>query len=44
VWFTPALVTLAVLAAVLCGLIGFETHRFAEQRHAIRHEHEHGHG
>lgn len=39
VWFTPALVTLAVLAVVLCGLIGFETHQFAEQRHAIRHEH-----
>ena len=33
----PALVSLTVLAAVLVALIGWETHRFAEQRHAIRH-------
>lgn len=33
----PALVTLLVLAAVLVALLGWETHRYAEQRHAIRH-------
>ena len=37
----PALVTLTVLAAVLVALVGWETHRFAEQRHAIRHGEEH---
>jgi low temperature requirement protein LtrA len=33
----PALVTLAVLTAVLVALIGFETYRYAELRHEIRH-------
>ncbi len=33
----PALVTLLVLAAVLVALLGWETHRYAEQRHIIRH-------
>jgi low temperature requirement protein LtrA len=38
-WNLPALASLALPAAVLCTLIGYETHRYAEQRHAIRHEH-----
>lgn len=33
----PAIVTLAVLAAVLVAMIGWETYRYAEQRHQIRH-------
>lgn len=33
----PALVTLAVLAAVLMALTAWETHRYAAQRHAVRH-------
>jgi low temperature requirement protein LtrA len=33
----PALVTLTVLTVVLVALIGFETYRYAEQRHEIRH-------
>jgi len=33
----PALATLAVLAVVLMALIGFETYRYAELRHEIRH-------
>ena len=37
----PALASLAVLAAVLCALIGYETYRYAEMRRQIRHE-EHG--
>ncbi|MGQ0574070.1 MAG: low temperature requirement protein A [Pseudonocardia sp.] len=35
----PALATLFVLAAVLSALVGYETRRYSEQRHAIRHEH-----
>lgn len=35
----PALGTLAILAVVLCALVGVETHRFAEERHRIRHAH-----
>jgi low temperature requirement protein LtrA len=38
----PALVTLTVLAAVLCALVGWETHRYAEERHRLRHEGAHG--
>lgn len=34
----PALATLGVLTAVLVALLGYETHRFAEQRHQLRHE------
>ena len=33
----PALVTLIVLALVLVALIGFETFRYAELRHQVRH-------
>jgi low temperature requirement protein LtrA len=38
----PALVTLTVLAAVLCALVWWETHRYAEERHRLRHEGAHG--
>ncbi|MGH3564744.1 MAG: low temperature requirement protein A [Pseudonocardia sp.] len=38
----PAIVTLAVLAVLLIALIAYETVRFAEQRHAIRHDTAHG--
>lgn len=41
VWSLPAIVTLAVLAAVLVALLGWETYRYAEQRHQIRHAPEH---
>jgi low temperature requirement protein LtrA len=34
---TPAIVSLAVLAVLLVALVGWETHRFAEERHAVRH-------
>ena len=34
----PALVTLAVLTAVLCGSVAWETHRHAEERRRVRHE------
>ena len=33
----PAMASLAVLAVLLVGLIGWETHRYAEERHRIRH-------
>ncbi|HZG89256.1 MAG TPA: low temperature requirement protein A [Pseudonocardia sp.] len=33
----PAMASLAIVAVVLAALIGWETHRLAEQRHAIRH-------
>ena len=33
----PALVSLSVLTAVAMALVGWETHRFRELRHAIRH-------
>ncbi|MCO1655054.1 low temperature requirement protein A [Pseudonocardia sp. S2-4] len=33
----PAMASLAVLAALLVGLIGWETYRHAEERHRIRH-------
>lgn len=33
----PALAALGVLAAVLIALVGWETHRFREQRHRLRH-------
>jgi low temperature requirement protein LtrA len=37
----PALVSLTVLAVVVMALVAFETHRYRELRHAIRHgEHE----
>jgi low temperature requirement protein LtrA len=39
----PALATLTVLAAVLVALITYETVRYAEQRHAIRHDMANGH-
>jgi low temperature requirement protein LtrA len=35
--YLPALVTLAVLAGVLCALAGWETRRYAEERDRIRH-------
>ena len=38
----PALVSLAILAAVLSALIGYETFRYAEERRQVRgaaHEH-----
>ena len=38
----PALAQLAVLAAVLVGLIAFEVVHYAEARAAVRAEHEHG--
>ncbi len=38
----PALATLTVLTAVLVALIAYETVRYAEQRHAIRHDTTHG--
>lgn len=34
----PALAALMVLTAVIVGLVGFETVRFAEDRERIRHE------
>ena len=34
---TPAIVSLAVLTALLVALVAWETHRFAEERHAVRH-------
>ncbi|MFR9801956.1 low temperature requirement protein A [Pseudonocardia sp. RS010] len=33
----PALVALLVLAVVLCALVAYETHRFRELRHEVRH-------
>lgn len=33
----PAVVALLILAGVLCGLVGYETHRFRELRHQVRH-------
>ncbi|MFC7656042.1 low temperature requirement protein A [Pseudonocardia benzenivorans] len=33
----PALATLAVLAVVLVAMVGWETHRYAELRHHVRH-------
>jgi low temperature requirement protein LtrA len=33
----PALVSLALVAAVACGLVAFETWRYAEARDRIRH-------
>lgn len=35
--FVPALVSLAVLTLVAMALVGWETHRFRDVRHAIRH-------
>jgi low temperature requirement protein LtrA len=38
----PALVSLAVLAVVVMVMVGIETHRYREMRHALRHgEHQH---
>jgi low temperature requirement protein LtrA len=34
---TPAIASLAVLAVLLVALVAWETHRFAEERHAVRH-------
>jgi low temperature requirement protein LtrA len=34
----PSLATLAILAAVLSGLVAYETHRFAELRDRLRHQ------
>ncbi|MGH3936566.1 MAG: low temperature requirement protein A [Pseudonocardiaceae bacterium] len=39
----PAVLTLAVLAFVLGALIAWETIRYAEVRHQIRHDRAHGH-
>ncbi|MGH3930281.1 MAG: low temperature requirement protein A, partial [Pseudonocardiaceae bacterium] len=39
----PALLTLAVLAVVLGALLAWETHRYAEVRHQIRHDGAHDH-
>lgn len=33
----PALLTLAVLAVLVCGLAAWETHHYAELRHEVRH-------
>jgi Flp pilus assembly protein TadB len=33
----PAILTLLLLAVVLVALLGWETHRYAERRHQIRH-------
>lgn len=38
----PALITLLVVSVLLVALVGLETHRFAEHRHAIRHGDPHG--
>jgi low temperature requirement protein LtrA len=40
---TPAIVSLAVLTVLLVVLVAWETHRFAEERHAVRHGEHHGH-
>jgi low temperature requirement protein LtrA len=40
---TPAIVSLGVLTALLVALVGWETHRFAEERHAVRHGEHYGH-
>jgi hypothetical protein len=37
----PALVSLTVLAVVLMTMVGIETHRYRELRHAIRHGEHH---
>ena len=37
----PALVSLTVLAVVVMTLVGIETHRYRELRHAIRHGEHH---
>jgi len=37
----PALVSLTVLAVVLMAMVGFETHRYREMRHALRHGEHH---
>jgi low temperature requirement protein LtrA len=34
----PALATLSILTAIACGLIAYETIRYAEHRDRIRHE------
>ena len=39
--FVTVAATLAVLAAVLCALVGWETHSYAEERHQLRHAHGH---
>jgi low temperature requirement protein LtrA len=33
----PAVVALLILALVLCGVVGYETHHFRELRHQVRH-------
>ncbi len=40
----PALVSVAIVAALLSGLIAYETTRFAEARHRVREQLAHGHG
>ena len=37
----PALVSLSVLAVVVMAMVGIETHRYREMRHAIRHGEHH---
>ena len=37
----PALVSLTALAGVLMAMVGFETHRYREMRHALRHGEHH---
>jgi low temperature requirement protein LtrA len=37
----PALVSLAVLAVIVIALVGIETHRYRELRHAVRHGQHH---
>ena len=38
----PALVSLTVLAVIVMAMVGIETHRYRELRHAIRHGQQHG--
>lgn len=35
----PAILTLAILAGAVVTMAGWETHRFAEERHRVRHAH-----
>jgi hypothetical protein len=37
----PALVSLTALAVVLMAMVGLETHRYREMRHALRHGEHH---
>ena len=43
-WQLPALASLAVVAALLAGLVGYEVRRFGSARAEVRHQHEQPHG